>query len=88
MLYRVPLAWVRFELTTLVVIGTDCIGSNKSNYHTITATTAPGIYIQRFPRGEHVYDPTIYLTEIMQIGSQQILGSKHKNLNSRITLFD
>ena len=22
-----------FELTTLVVIGTDCTGSNKSNYH-------------------------------------------------------
>jgi hypothetical protein len=27
--------WVGFELTTLVVIGTDCIGSCKSNYHTI-----------------------------------------------------
>jgi hypothetical protein len=34
-------AWSRFELTTSVVIGTDCIGSCKSNYHTITATTAP-----------------------------------------------
>jgi len=33
--------WSRFELTTSVVIGTDCIGSCKSNYHTITATTAP-----------------------------------------------
>jgi hypothetical protein len=33
--------WSRFELTTLVVIGTDYIGSCKSNYHTITATTAP-----------------------------------------------
>ena len=33
--------WTGFELTTLVVIGTDCIGSCKSNYHTITATTAP-----------------------------------------------
>ena len=30
MLYRVHLAWVGFELTTLVVIGTDCIGSYKS----------------------------------------------------------
>ena len=39
MLYRVHLAWVGFELTTLVVIGTDCIGSYKSNYHTIK--TAP-----------------------------------------------
>jgi hypothetical protein len=30
----------RFKLTTLVVIGTACIGSCKSNYHKITATTA------------------------------------------------
>jgi hypothetical protein len=36
-----PSPWSRFELTTSVVIGTDCIGSWKSNYHTITATTAP-----------------------------------------------
>jgi hypothetical protein len=27
----------RFELTTSVVIGTDCIGSCKSNYHMIMA---------------------------------------------------
>ena len=39
MLYRVHLAWARFELTTLVVMGTDCICSCKSIYHTIT--TAP-----------------------------------------------
>ena len=31
---------MRFEHTTLVVIGTDCTGSCKSNYHTITTTTA------------------------------------------------
>jgi hypothetical protein len=37
MLYTSP--WSRFELTTSVVIGTDCIGSCKSNFHTITATT-------------------------------------------------
>ena len=30
----------RFEFTTLVVICTDCTGSCKSNYHTITTTTA------------------------------------------------
>jgi len=35
MLYTSP--WSRFELTTLVVIGIDCIGSCKSNYHTMTA---------------------------------------------------
>ena len=37
MLYTSP--WSRFELTTPVVIDTDCIGSCKSNYQTIT--TAP-----------------------------------------------
>jgi hypothetical protein len=36
MFYWVHLAWAGFELTKLVVIGTDCIGSFKSNYHTIT----------------------------------------------------
>jgi hypothetical protein len=34
-LYTSP--WSRFELTTSVVIGTDCIVSCKSNYHTMTA---------------------------------------------------
>jgi hypothetical protein len=43
MLYRVQSAWVGFELITLVVKCTDCIGSCKSNYHTITVTTAPYI---------------------------------------------
>ena len=43
MLYWVHLAWVGFELTTLVVIGTDCTDSCKSNYHTITTTTAPKV---------------------------------------------
>ena len=33
--------WAGFELTTLVVIDTDCTGSCKSNYHTITTRTAP-----------------------------------------------
>ena len=41
MLYRVHLTWSEFELTTLVAIGTDCIGSCKSNYRMITITTAP-----------------------------------------------
>ena len=34
----------RFELTTSVVIGTGCIGSCKSNYHTIMVTTALVFY--------------------------------------------
>ena len=41
MLYRVRMACARFELTTLVVIGTDCIGNCKYNYH--TTTTVPRI---------------------------------------------
>jgi hypothetical protein len=36
LLYSSP--WSRFALTTSVLIGIDCIGSCKSNYHTITAT--------------------------------------------------
>jgi hypothetical protein len=41
MLYRVDVVWGEFELTTLVVIYPDCIGSCKSSYHMITTTTAP-----------------------------------------------
>jgi hypothetical protein len=42
-LYHIMLYWVHlpitgFEITTLVVIGTDCTGSCKSNYHTIMTT--------------------------------------------------
>jgi hypothetical protein len=40
MLYWVNLVWAGFELKTLVVIGTDDIGSYKPNHHTITTTTA------------------------------------------------
>ena len=43
MLYRVHLVWTGFQLTTLVVIGTNYTGSHKSNYDTIT-TTVP-VYI-------------------------------------------
>ena len=39
MLYNSP--YSRFELTTSVVIGTDCKGSFKSNYHTVTTTMVP-----------------------------------------------
>ena len=39
MLYTSP--WSRFEHTTSVVVGIDCIGSCRSNYHAITATTNP-----------------------------------------------
>jgi hypothetical protein len=35
MFSRAHLALAEFELTPLVMIGTDCINSCKSNYHTI-----------------------------------------------------
>jgi hypothetical protein len=41
MLYCVHLVLAGFKLTTLMVIDTDCIGSCKSNYHTIMTTTTP-----------------------------------------------
>jgi hypothetical protein len=45
MYYFTPLLAVlkQYELTTSVVIGTDYIGSCKSNYHAAMATTAPYI---------------------------------------------
>jgi hypothetical protein len=43
MLYRAHLTCAGFELTTSVVIVTDFIGSLKSNYQTITATTVPSV---------------------------------------------
>jgi hypothetical protein len=46
MLYRVHPAWVGFELTTLVLIGTDCIDSCKSNYHTTTTMAAPVLILE------------------------------------------
>jgi ABC-type microcin C transport system permease subunit YejB len=40
MLYRIHLVMRGFKLTTLVVKGTDYIGSCNSNYHVITTTMA------------------------------------------------
>jgi hypothetical protein len=36
----IAICYCGFELT-LVVIGTDCIGTYKTNYHTITDPTVP-----------------------------------------------
>ena len=40
-LYHIMLVHLTLITLTSVVIGIDCIGSCKSNYHTITAMTAP-----------------------------------------------
>ena len=44
MLYTSP--WVGVEPTTSVVVGTDCIGCCKSNYHTTMTTTAPSMEVE------------------------------------------
>ena len=40
----VILCWSRYELTTPMVTGTDCIGRCKSNYHTIMTMTTSFIF--------------------------------------------
>jgi len=35
--------WTGFDLTTLMVIGTDCTVSCRFNYHAIMTTTTPDI---------------------------------------------
>jgi hypothetical protein len=69
MLYRVHLAWTGFELTTLVVIGTGCIGSYKSNYHTIMTTTAPADW-----RNRHVSQTNYPVTGNMQRTTTTLLS--------------
>jgi hypothetical protein len=49
-LYGIHLTWVGFEFITLVVIGTDCIGSCKSNFHMITIMTASPDFKENYIR--------------------------------------
>ena len=59
MLYWVHLAWVGFELATLVVIGTDYISSYKSNYHTNTTTMPPSLHWVLDPRGHRFFSNSL-----------------------------
>ena len=56
MLYT-PL-WSRFELTTSVVIGTDCIDSCKSNNHTITTAL---IYLYQWIEDLYICNQYIHI---------------------------
>jgi hypothetical protein len=47
MLYQVHPAWAQFELTTLVVIGTDFIGSCISNNDTIMTVPDRFVYTNK-----------------------------------------
>jgi hypothetical protein len=60
-------AWVEFGLTTLVVVGTDCIGSCKSNYHAITTTTVPGKTYGYCNSLEYLY---IIFIELLVVGGR------------------
>jgi hypothetical protein len=51
-----------FELTTLVVIGTDCTGSCKSNHHAIMTMTAP-LFSQVITRMITLVCVDLYLTK-------------------------
>ena len=70
MLYWAHLAWGEFKLTMLVVIGTGCIGSYKSNYHMLTTTIAP----------VRVWNPNIQKRH-KQLCSQDIFSIIWKQLN-------
>jgi hypothetical protein len=62
MLYTSP--WSRFEHTTSVVIGTDCISSCTSIYHTITTTMAPPLNRQPSFKPKNIYSTCICLSDV------------------------
>ena len=67
MLYRVHLAWAGFELTMLMVMSTHCIGSCKSNYHTITTTKTSHYSVDNNEiRKERNYESDILKTQTHQ----------------------
>jgi hypothetical protein len=54
--------WMGLKLTTLVVIGTDRTGSYKSNYHTITTTTA--LFVFRLSKNQTGHSDHVGCTQI------------------------
>ena len=66
MLYTSP--WWRFELTTSVVIGTDCVGSCKCNYHTITTTTAS-------TQHKNLHNPDVWLYKLFHSSLKMVYNS-------------
>jgi hypothetical protein len=62
MLHRIHITWTGFELTTLVMIGTDCINSCKFNSHTIMTRGAKRIF---GPQGKKKTWPPPPILQIM-----------------------
>ena len=69
--------WVGFKLTTLVVKGTDCIGSCKSNYHTITPTTDSKCFIYYYCTPNRKY--IIFLIFCFYKSFSSLRGNKCQN---------
>jgi hypothetical protein len=78
--YRVHLAWVGFDLTTLVVIGTDCICSCKSNYHKITTTTARQYFCGFYNSQHPVFDKIKHCNPLFTFDHPIIFKMKKKKL--------
>ena len=84
MLYQVHLTMNSVRTQTLVVIGTDCIGSCKSNYHTITTTTAPvysalgqivvsiDVFILRLHPHRELWSELLIFTVLPMIGGSKL----------------
>ena len=79
MWYRIHLTG--FKLTMLVVIGIDCKGSYKSNYHMITTTTAP--YLQDHVRKVRRYQIRSIKSTDRQYHGQQLEDTKSEALNQQ-----
>ena len=81
MLYWVHLAWVRFELITIVVMDTDYIGSYKSNYHTITTKTT--FIVRSFIHNQRIMHVELFWSVILDT---DIVLIKHITQNRLISL--
>ena len=74
--------WPRFELTTLLVRCTDCICNCKSNYHTITAMSAPTLSETTFSRNAILHN---VLCNVMLVNPCML--SSNKIVSTSIILF-
>ena len=71
-----------FELTTLVVIGTVCIGSCKSNYHIITTTTAPVALGRQLGLLNGLTSPTVIQNAIYNFLVQKTCSFEYSNIDT------
>jgi hypothetical protein len=84
MLYRVHLALAGFELTTSVVIGTDCKVSHISNYQAITTTTAP-YWRERFNNSTYLNLASNHPSHQMYV--YMVIIVKYQNMSNKCQIF-